>query len=167
MRDSLIHRFQLHYEAIPKQRPSVSKLDKLCALANVLLPISAIEVVQSILEAVLLRREKTTKDRDGKPIVQLPPKTINIEYLDLTPNESKLYDAIYKNVKKDYESFNSSGLITKNITSMLARIMTYASDAFPSKRKAYGLPFQSTSGSMSSRACQSHQIGSGGYGGAR
>jgi DNA repair protein RAD5 len=97
--------------------------------------------VQSILEAVLLRREKTTKDRDGKPIVQLPPKTTNIEYLDLTPDESKLYDAIFKNVKKDYESFNSSGLITKNITSMLARIMTCASSVFLPRRKLHRLLF--------------------------
>lgn len=102
------------------------------ALVDILSPISAIEVTQSILETVLLRREKTTKDCDGKPIVQLPSKTTNIEYLDLTSDESKLYDAIFKNVKRDYESFNSSGLINKNITSMLARIMTCAT----------GVPFQ-------------------------
>ncbi|KAF8313854.1 hypothetical protein DL93DRAFT_2058713 [Clavulina sp. PMI_390] len=84
----------------------------------------AIEIVQVILESVLLRREKSMKDKDGNPIVQLPPKTINIEHLDLTPDEHRLYDAIFKNVKKDYESLTARGLITKNITSMLARIMT-------------------------------------------
>lgn len=81
--------------------------------------------MQVILETILLRREKNTKDRDGNPIVQLPPKTTKIEYLDLTPDEFRLYDAIFKNVKKDYESLNDRGLVTKNITSMLARIMTY------------------------------------------
>lgn len=82
-------------------------------------------MVQVILETILLRREKSTKDRNGNPIVQLPPKTTNIEYLDLSPDEFRLYDAIFKNVKKDYDSLNARGLVTKNITSMLARIMTY------------------------------------------
>ena len=35
----------------------------------------AIEIVQVILESILLRREKNMKDKDGKPIVTLPPKT--------------------------------------------------------------------------------------------
>ena len=34
----------------------------------------AIEVVQVILESVLLRREKSMRDRDGKLIVELPSK---------------------------------------------------------------------------------------------
>ena len=38
----------------------------------------AIEVVQVILETVLLRREKTMRDRDGKRIVDLPPKEVRI-----------------------------------------------------------------------------------------
>lgn len=37
----------------------------------------ALEVVQVVLESVLLRREKKMKDKDGKPIVQLPPKHVS------------------------------------------------------------------------------------------
>ena len=36
----------------------------------------ALEVVQVILESVLLRREKTMRDRDGNMIVQLPEKEV-------------------------------------------------------------------------------------------
>ena len=36
----------------------------------------AIEVVQVILESVLLRREKTMRDADGKRIVELPAKEV-------------------------------------------------------------------------------------------
>lgn len=36
----------------------------------------AIDVVQYILEQCLLRREKNMKDKDGKPIVDLPLKTV-------------------------------------------------------------------------------------------
>lgn len=37
----------------------------------------AIDVVQYILEQCLLRREKNMKDKDGKPIVDLPLKTVS------------------------------------------------------------------------------------------
>lgn len=37
----------------------------------------ALNVVQYILESCLLRREKTMRDRDGKLIVDLPPKTVS------------------------------------------------------------------------------------------
>jgi DNA repair protein RAD5 len=36
----------------------------------------ALDVVQFILEQCLLRREKNMKDKDGKPIVDLPDKTV-------------------------------------------------------------------------------------------
>lgn len=36
----------------------------------------AIEIVQVILESILLRREKTMRDSDGKKIVDLPPKEV-------------------------------------------------------------------------------------------
>lgn len=37
----------------------------------------ALDVVQFILEQCLLRREKGMKDRDGRPIVDLPLKTVS------------------------------------------------------------------------------------------
>ena len=43
----------------------------------------AIEVVQVILESVLLRREKTMRDRDGNMIVQLPEKEVGIPSITL------------------------------------------------------------------------------------
>lgn len=41
-------------------------------------------MVQYILESCLLRREKTMRDRDGKLIVDLPPKTVS-SYFVLVP----------------------------------------------------------------------------------
>ena len=38
----------------------------------------AIEVVQVILESVLLRREKSMRDKDGKMIVDLPSKEVSM-----------------------------------------------------------------------------------------
>lgn len=36
----------------------------------------ALEIVQVILESILLRREKTMRDVDGRRIVDLPPKKV-------------------------------------------------------------------------------------------
>ena len=85
---------------------------------------SAMDIVQVILESVLLRREKTTRDKDGNFIVHLPPKTVTIQYLDLSAEESKIYGILYKNIKADYDSLNNRGLVVKNVTSILAQIMT-------------------------------------------
>ncbi|KAH8102375.1 SNF2 family N-terminal domain-containing protein [Cristinia sonorae] len=83
----------------------------------------AIEVVQVILEAVLLRREKTMRDRDGKRIVELPPKEISIESLEFTPLERKLYDSLYSDAKRSFDRLSEKGLVSKNYTSILAMLM--------------------------------------------
>ena len=80
--------------------------------------------MQVILETVLLRREKTTRDANGHPIIQLPPKTVEIKHLELSEAEERLYNTIYRAVKRDYDKLNASGRLTKNVTSILARIMT-------------------------------------------
>lgn len=119
-------------------------------------------MVQVILETILLRREKTTKDKDGNPIVQLPSKTTNIEYLDLSTHETKLYDAIFRNVKKDYDSLTASGLITKNITSMLARIMTYVPLLVLIRPRRYSesCDDQASAGGVPSGPCEEFSAGS-------
>lgn len=47
----------------------------------------ALQIIQVVLESVLLRREKKMKDRNGDPIVPLPPKIVSIDlrsYLSFT-----------------------------------------------------------------------------------
>ncbi|KAL5534034.1 hypothetical protein ACEPAG_494 [Sanghuangporus baumii] len=83
----------------------------------------AIEVVQVILESVLLRREKTMRDRDGNMIVQLPDKEIKHEYLEFGPLERKIYDSLYNTAKRNFDRLSASGLIGKNYTHILAMLM--------------------------------------------
>jgi DNA repair protein RAD5 len=99
-----------------------------------------------ILESVLLRREKTMRDRDGKMIVQLPDKVVcrwsifiliksakfecnqvKHEYLDFGILERKIYDDIYSNVKRKFNSLSAKGLVGKNYTNILAMLMKYGS----------------------------------------
>ncbi|KAF9785715.1 SNF2 family N-terminal domain-containing protein [Thelephora terrestris] len=83
----------------------------------------AIEIVQVILESILLRRQKNMKDHSGKPIVELPPKIIEVETLEFSASERKLYDSIYIDVRKKFQRLNEKGLVNKNYTSILAMLM--------------------------------------------
>ncbi|KAK9679976.1 DNA helicase rad5, partial [Basidiobolus ranarum] len=64
--------------------------------------VNALNVVQSILEPLVLRRQKSTLGTDGKPIVELPEKKIDIEYIEFSPQEQDVYDRY--EVKKSFVS---------------------------------------------------------------
>ncbi|KAF8913214.1 P-loop containing nucleoside triphosphate hydrolase protein [Gymnopilus junonius] len=83
----------------------------------------AIQVVQIILETILLRREKTMRDQDGKLIVELPPKEVVVEELEFTPLERRMYDSIYHSAKRNFEQLDAKGLVGKNYTHILAMLM--------------------------------------------
>ncbi|KIO28801.1 hypothetical protein M407DRAFT_229387 [Tulasnella calospora MUT 4182] len=82
-----------------------------------------LDVVQIVLESVLLRREKTMKDRDGRSIVSLPPKEVKTETLEFSPAERKIYDSIYADAKHAYDAFNARGAVGKNMSNILAMLM--------------------------------------------
>jgi hypothetical protein len=67
---------------------------------------SAIDVVQFILESCLLRRDKTMRDVDGQMIVELPPKTVEFEYLKFSESERKVYDQLYTAIKRQYLGYS-------------------------------------------------------------
>ncbi|KAJ7606862.1 SNF2 family N-terminal domain-containing protein [Roridomyces roridus] len=83
----------------------------------------AIEIFQIILESILLRREKSIQDANGKPIVQLPDKEVTIEYLEFTPMERKIYASLFNSAKRDFQRLDAKGLVGKNyILAMLMRL---------------------------------------------
>ncbi|KAG8923262.1 DNA helicase rad5 [Tulasnella sp. 418] len=82
-----------------------------------------LQVVQVVLESILLRREKTMKDKNGNPIVALPPKEVTTEKLEFSPVERKIYDSIYQDVKTAYNAFSEGGSVGKNMSSILAMLM--------------------------------------------
>ena len=79
--------------------------------------------MQTILESVLLRREKNMRDADGKQIVELPPKEVVVEELLFSAMERKIYDSIFSTVKKDFDRLNAKGLVSQNYTHILAMLM--------------------------------------------
>ncbi|KAJ7070484.1 DNA repair protein RAD5 [Mycena amicta] len=83
----------------------------------------AIEIVQIILESILLRREKTMLDTNGKRIVELPPKEITVEKLEFSSLERKIYNSLFNSAKRDFLRLDAKGLVGKNYTHILAMLM--------------------------------------------
>lgn len=83
----------------------------------------ALDVVQFILEQCLLRREKTMRDRDGKPIVDLPPRNVQLLPLEFSSSERKIYDAIYDRSKRKFLQLDEQGKAKSSFTSILAMLM--------------------------------------------
>ncbi|PWN31852.1 uncharacterized protein FA14DRAFT_162702 [Meira miltonrushii] len=83
----------------------------------------ALEIVQVVLESILIRREKRMKDKDGKPIVDLPPKTTHMVRLPLTPLERQIYESVYDRAHMQYQTLAAAGTIARNFTFMFSVLM--------------------------------------------
>jgi DNA repair protein RAD5 len=81
--------------------------------------------VQVILESILLRREKTMRDSDGRRIVDLPTKHVTVEKLIFSDAEQRFYEMVYVPAKKKFQQLNAKGLLGKNYTNILAMLMKY------------------------------------------
>jgi DNA repair protein RAD5 len=86
---------------------------------------NALKTVQTVLEPLVLRRTKQMKDKAGNPMVPLPPKYINIEYLSFTPEEQDIYDAFYNDSKTKFSYYVNAGQAGShyaNILQLLTRL---------------------------------------------
>lgn len=83
----------------------------------------ALEIVQVILESVLMRREKRMKGKDGRPIIELPPKTSNVVRLSFSPLERKIYESVYDRAYMQYQTLAAAGTISRNFTFIFSVLM--------------------------------------------
>jgi len=75
--------------------------------------------VRAILRPLMLRRRKSTRDGEGRPIVDLPPKTVTVVPVKLSPAERDFYDALYKRSKTRFDAFVAAGRVFSNYASVL------------------------------------------------
>ncbi|KAL7425072.1 DNA helicase rad5 [Cryptotrichosporon argae] len=83
----------------------------------------ALNVVQYILESCLLRREKTMRDKDGRLIVDLPPKTLDVQVLRFSRPERQIYKQLEDSAKRKFIQLDAEGRAMSNYTSILAMLM--------------------------------------------
>jgi SNF2 family DNA or RNA helicase len=65
---------------------------------------------QSILKPILLRRTKDSK-LEGKPLLTLPPKNVELVTLQFSPEERQIYDDFEKQAKVRVNKFIREGTI--------------------------------------------------------
>ncbi|XP_031102219.1 DNA repair protein RAD5B-like [Ipomoea triloba] len=56
----------------------------------------ALKLVKAILRSLMLKRTKETKDKEGRPILVLPPTDIQVIECEQSEAEHEFYDALYK-----------------------------------------------------------------------
>ncbi|KAE8377313.1 SNF2 family N-terminal domain-containing protein [Aspergillus bertholletiae] len=85
--------------------------------------VRALNVVQTVLEPLVLRRTKTMKTPEGEPLVPLPRRTITIEEVELPEQEREIYDYIYTRAKRTFNDNVEAGTLLKSFTTIFAQIL--------------------------------------------
>ncbi|KAL2536246.1 actin-dependent regulator of chromatin subfamily A member 3 [Forsythia ovata] len=82
-----------------------------------------LKLVQSILKSIMLRRTKFSTDREGRPILVLPPADIQVMYCDLTEVEKDFYEALFNRSKVKFNQFVEQGRVLHNYASILELLL--------------------------------------------
>jgi DNA repair protein RAD5 len=85
--------------------------------------VRALDVVQTVLEPLVLRRTKDMKTPDGEALVPLPPRTIEIERIGLSDPEREVYNHIYARAKRTFAANVEAGTLMKSYTTIFAQIL--------------------------------------------
>jgi DNA repair protein RAD5 len=85
--------------------------------------IRALDVVQTVLEPLVLRRTKDMKTPDGQALVPLPPRTIEIDKIVLSKAERDVYDWIFHRAKRAFAENVEAGTVLKSYTTIFSNIM--------------------------------------------
>ncbi|KAI9159023.1 DNA repair protein RAD5 [Paramyrothecium foliicola] len=83
----------------------------------------ALDVVQTVLEPLVMRRTKDMKTPDGQPLVPLPPKQVEIVDVELSKTERDVYDYIFTKAKRTFSKNMEAGTVMKAFTTIFAQIL--------------------------------------------
>ena len=85
--------------------------------------IRALDVVQTVLEPLVLRRTKDMKTPGGEALVPLPSRTIVVEELQFSKQEREVYDYIFTRAKRTFNATMEAGTLLKSYTTIFAQIL--------------------------------------------
>jgi SNF2 family DNA or RNA helicase len=78
--------------------------------------------LQAVLKAILLRRTKTSLI-DGKPIIELPPKTEEIQHVVFSEEEQDFYNALENKTKIQFNKYMRANTVGKNYSNILVLLL--------------------------------------------
>ncbi|TYG55358.1 hypothetical protein ES288_D09G266500v1 [Gossypium darwinii] len=79
--------------------------------------------IKAILRLLMLRRTKETKDKEGRPILVLPPTDIQVIECEQSEAERDFYDALFKRSKVQFDQFVAQGRVLHNYASILELLL--------------------------------------------
>ncbi|KAI1008058.1 DNA repair protein rad5 [Podosphaera aphanis] len=85
--------------------------------------VAALDVVQTVLEPLVLRRTKDMKTPTGEALVPLPQRTIDIVNIELSQPEREVYEHILTKAKRTLEENVEAGTVLRAYTSIFAQIL--------------------------------------------
>ncbi|KAI1143634.1 DNA repair protein rad-5 [Hypoxylon sp. FL0543] len=85
--------------------------------------VRALDVVQTVLEPLVMRRTKDMKTPEGLPLVPLPPKSIEIVEVELSEAERAVYDHVFTRAKRTLSANVERGTVMKAYTTIFAQIL--------------------------------------------
>ncbi|KAI9397816.1 hypothetical protein POPTR_003G083400v4 [Populus trichocarpa] len=83
----------------------------------------ALKLIKAILRPLMLRRTKDTKDKEGRPILVLPPTDIQLIKCEQSEAERDFYDALFRRSKVQFDEFVAQGKVLHNYASVLELLL--------------------------------------------
>lgn len=78
--------------------------------------------LQAVLKAIMLRRTKGTLI-DGKPIINLPPKTINLTMVEFSKEERAFYLKLETESRSRFKAYAAAGTLSQNYANILLMLL--------------------------------------------
>lgn len=82
----------------------------------------AMQKFQALLKAILLRRTKKSQI-DGKPILELPPRTTNQEHAVFSEDEEAVYRALESQTQLQFNRYLKAGSVGRNYSNVLVLLL--------------------------------------------
>ena len=82
----------------------------------------ALKRIQTVMTAICLRRRKTDL-LDGVPLVNLPPRNVDIKSFSFNNPEKEFYDALERKIQLKFNSYVQAGTVMKNYTNILLLLL--------------------------------------------
>lgn len=78
--------------------------------------------LQALMKAIALRRTKEMQV-DGQRLVELPRKTVNLHYVELSAEDREVYDKVEEDGKEVVGRFMKTGTVLQNYATVLQIIL--------------------------------------------
>ncbi|CAM6085783.1 unnamed protein product [Calypogeia fissa] len=82
-----------------------------------------LKLLQAVLKPLMLRRTKETVDKEGRPIIVLPPADMQVIECELSEQERDFYEALFKKLKVKFDMFVEQGKVLHNYASILELLL--------------------------------------------